>query len=262
VLKCFGIELAQRVNDDLLFIDLDSNAQVISEVIRAATSALKPQAMIFDMDGVLADVSNSFRQAILNTARHFGAPATPADIKEIKAKGDANNDWIVSQRLLAKYNIDIPLEEVTQRFEYYYQGGEGQSGLKFTETLIPPRKFLADLASSYPMAIVTGRPRVDSDWFLAHADIAEFFQTAICMEDGPLKPRPEPVLAALKALGVETGWMFGDTPDDIVSACKAGLVAIGSAAPCDDFETAQDLLTSCGAAAVVRTVDQIVEFLP
>lgn len=61
------------------------------------------EGIIFDMDGVLADVSRSYRQAILQTAASFGAPITSLDIAAAKAKGKANNDWILTLRLITEY---------------------------------------------------------------------------------------------------------------------------------------------------------------
>ncbi len=48
--------------------------------------ALAPEALLFDLDGVLADVSGSYRAASCDTARSFGVEAvTAADIAAIKA---------------------------------------------------------------------------------------------------------------------------------------------------------------------------------
>lgn len=55
------------------------------------------------MDGVLADVSKSYREAILTTAAAFGAPITSKDIAAAKAKGKANNDWVLTHRLITTY---------------------------------------------------------------------------------------------------------------------------------------------------------------
>jgi imidazoleglycerol-phosphate dehydratase len=53
------------------------------------------------------------------------------------------------------------------------------------------------------------------------------------MEDCPPKPSPEPVLLALKALGVDAqhAAMIGDTVDDVVAGVKAGTQAYGVLTP-------------------------------
>jgi hypothetical protein len=55
------------------------------------------RAILFDMDGVMADVSQSYRAAIIQTAAQFGVQLTGADISAAKAEGNANNDWVLSE---------------------------------------------------------------------------------------------------------------------------------------------------------------------
>ena len=45
------------------------------------------KAVLFDMDGVLASVGNSYRQAIIQTGEHFGVKITHEDISIEKKKG-------------------------------------------------------------------------------------------------------------------------------------------------------------------------------
>jgi phosphoglycolate phosphatase-like HAD superfamily hydrolase len=80
------------------------------------------------------------------------------------------------------------------------------------------------------------------------------------MEDTPAhKPHPAPVAAALKALGVETAWMVGDTPDDARAARAAGVVSIGVVAPGDqDRESAESQLRA-GAARVLAHATEALE---
>ncbi len=42
-----------------------------------------PEALIFDMDGVIADVSQSYRQAIIDTCKYFSADVTNQGINSI-----------------------------------------------------------------------------------------------------------------------------------------------------------------------------------
>jgi beta-phosphoglucomutase-like phosphatase (HAD superfamily) len=51
-------------------------------------------AVLFDMDGVLASVGNSYREAIIQTCARFGCIITQEMISLEKKKGNANNDWI------------------------------------------------------------------------------------------------------------------------------------------------------------------------
>lgn len=57
-------------------------------------------AVLLDMDGVLVEVADSYRAAIVGTAKEFGVTVTMKDIDAAKARGGANNDWVLSRRLI------------------------------------------------------------------------------------------------------------------------------------------------------------------
>ncbi|KAE8991509.1 Imidazoleglycerol-phosphate dehydratase [Phytophthora rubi] len=199
------------------------------------------QALLLDMDGVLAEVSQSYRQAIVDTARHFGVSVTHEDIDQQKLAGNANNDWQLTHRLVleglsSSSSSSAPsLEAVTAQFEALYQGVGTTAGLCELETLLTPKGLLLELHRRLPkgMAVVTGRPRKDCVKFLRAHGIEELFPVQICMEDCAPKPSPEPILLALKALGVsaEHAAMVGDTVDDIIAGRKAGTLAYGVLTP-------------------------------
>jgi histidinol-phosphate aminotransferase len=224
-------------------------------------AVMAPQALLFDLDGVLADVSGSYREAIVQTAASFGVAVSAADISALKAEGGANNDWDVTRRLMLAHGVDIPLERVTERFESLYQGTDASPGLRASERLLAERSSLERLSARLPMAIVTGRPRRDAKRFLEDAGVADLMQAVVCMEDGPLKPDPGPVRLALQRLGVERGWMVGDTPDDVRAARAAGVVPLAIAAPGEDAAHAADVLSRAGAARVLAHLSELEEML-
>jgi histidinol-phosphate aminotransferase len=243
--------------EDALRITTPGEPEAHGRLLRALRAALRPEALLFDLDGVLADVSGSYRRAILETARHLGVEATGEDIAAIKHAGDANNDWVVTQRLLAMRGVDVPFAEVKARFEALYQGEEGRPGLRELERLLGDLEALARLASRLPLAIVTGRPRQDAWQFLERFSLTPFFREVIVMEDGPLKPDPAPVLLALRRLGVQSAWMIGDTPDDVRAARAAGVVPLGVVAPGERPEAAAPVLLAAGAARVLSSWQEI-----
>ncbi|TVQ81829.1 MAG: TIGR01548 family HAD-type hydrolase, partial [Phycisphaeraceae bacterium] len=247
---------------DALRITCPANETDFARLTHAIDAALAPEAVLLDLDGVLADVSRSYRRAIVETAAAYGVEITAQDIARAKALGNANNDWILTQRLLAQRGIDRPLAEVTERFERIYQGTDDNPGLRMTETLIGDRAALERLRARTRLAIVTGRPRFDAQRFLEEQGIADCFEQVIALEDGPSKPDPAPVRCALERMGVSRAWMVGDTPDDMRSARAAGVVPVGIPAPNDTREEAERTLFASGAARVLRSLDELLEVLP
>lgn len=188
------------------------------------------------MDGVLASVGNSYRAAIIGTCLHFGAKISGDDIAVMKKRGNANNDWVLSQELIKEARgVRYPLEDVTKVFEDLYQGTPDKRGLCETETLIPSRGFLEEISRrcNGNVAVVTGRPRKDCVKFLMTHNLADLFKICVCMEDCPPKPDPTPVRLAYEALKMNPKHclMIGDTPDDIRAGVAAGTQALGVYTP-------------------------------
>lgn len=248
-----------RTLGDAVRVTCPGGAADLVRLQAALATVTAPEALLFDMDGVLADVSGSYREAIRQTAATFGVPVTAAQIAAAKAAGDANNDWILTRRLLAAAGVEVDLATVKATFEDLYQGTADAVGLHAVEGLIGDRDGLARLAARLPLGIVTGRPRGDAERFLARFDLRGFFQAVVTMEDAPLKPDPAPVRRALDQLGVTRAWLVGDTPDDVRAARAAGVLPIAVCAP---GEADADGLLRAGAARVLPTWMDLEELLP
>ncbi len=147
------------------------------------------------MDGVLADVAQSYRLAIQYTCAEFGVLIGQDDVNAEKIRGNANNDWELSHRLIQQGMESVEegnrknpsLAQVTEVFERFYQGTDGEKdGLRWKETLIPSRGLLWELyrRCDHKMGIITGRPRKDCEQFLEQEGIAHLFHSCVCMEDG------------------------------------------------------------------------------
>jgi histidinol-phosphate aminotransferase len=247
---------------DAVRITMPGNEVAFDALVHGIKAALTPDAVIFDMDGVLVDTSRSYRAAIAATAAQFGVYLTQDDIREAKAEGHANNDWVLTRRLIERAGVRVTLANVTESFERLYQGVDGVPGLKRTEHALVDRPWLEALRKRFKLGIVTGRPRRDAMDFLEREGLTDLFDTIQCMEDGPLKPDPAPVRAAMDRLGVTRAWMIGDTVDDVVAAREAGVVPLGVVAPGDALDRASTELLRAGAARVLPNTTALAELLP
>ncbi len=227
--------------ENSLRISCPGNQQEFERLARALRTAIAPEAILFDMDGVLADTSTSYREAIRQTVQSFGLDVTLEEISETKTEPNSNNDWEVSLRIIERAGIEASLEEVTKRFEALYQGTSGNVGLKSRETLIPDRELLEELSQRLPLAIVTGRPRSDALYFLQTSKIEQYFSCMVCMGEAAAKPNPAPVIACLEQLGAKSAWLIGDTPDDMQAARAANVLPLGVISGTDDSSKALQL---------------------
>jgi HAD superfamily hydrolase (TIGR01548 family) len=214
------------------------------------------------MDGVLADVSRSYRAAILETARAYGVTLHAEEISQAKRAGDANDDWALTHGLLARHGVEASLAEVTERFETIYQGTERKPGLRATESLLVETSTLERWRSRVPLGVVTGRPLSDAERFLEAAGVRGLFDVLVTREDAPLKPDPAPLGLALERLGVEHAWYVGDTVDDVSAARAAGLLPLGVVAPGEEADEVRAALVAAGAARMMNGPQELEEILP
>ena len=217
----------------------------------ALNTVLVPEALLFDMDGVLADVSESYRAAIRETVTSFGAEVTDDEIDARKAAGNANDDWALSRAILSDKGIRKSLPEVVERFEMIYQGSDTRRGLRERERLLATPDLLEGLDPE---------PSADAQRFLEEQGIARFFSTVVAREDAPSKPDPAPVELALARLGASSAWMLGDTPDDLLAAREAGVLPIAMAPPGAGPRLTEGLLAA-NPAAVINSPSEIKGYL-
>ena len=88
--------------------------------------------ILFDIDGVVRDVTNSYRLAIQETVNLFcGWKPSIEDIDSIKGEGCWNNDWDLSLEMINRHiqknnlSISVPKRKILiKRFENFYFGGD------------------------------------------------------------------------------------------------------------------------------------------
>ena len=62
--------------------------------------------LVFDMDGVLVDVTESYREAIRQTVQHFtGQEIGHERIQELKNAGGWTNDWALAHKIIQRFRL-------------------------------------------------------------------------------------------------------------------------------------------------------------
>ena len=85
------------------------------------------------MDGVLVDVTESYRETIARTVEHFtGRRLAPAEIQQFKNQGGWNDDWKLSHHIVTEAGVAAPFEEVKAHFQSIFHGN-GTDGLMLRE---------------------------------------------------------------------------------------------------------------------------------
>lgn len=168
--------------------------------------------VVFDIDGVVRDVSGSYRRAIADTVEHYTKGTyrpTQADIDTLKAEGHWNNDWKASQELVMRYyaaqenpqpNIDY--SALVAWFQTRYRGTnpDDWNGYICQEPLLMQTPYLESLtAANIHWGFFSGATRGSATYVLEKR-LGLVSPVLIAMEDAPEKPDPTGLMAAVKQL--------------------------------------------------------------
>ncbi|MDC3092350.1 TIGR01548 family HAD-type hydrolase [Prochlorococcus sp. AH-716-M18] len=198
--------------------------------------------ILFDIDGVIRSVENSYRLSLKKTVCKFsGWEPTYIDIDNAKNEGIWNNDWDLSlefiKRFIKKENLTLeipPREEIVKCFEEFYFGGDPNKDSKYwsgfitNEELLVDKKFFDVLESNRIIwGFVSGAESASAK-FVLEKRLGLKSPPLITMGDAPDKPNPKGFInLSKKILGDKLGSSnipiayVGDTIADIKTVINA-----------------------------------------
>lgn len=214
--------------------------------------------LIFDMDGVLVEVSESYREAIQQTVQHFtGKRVARETIQEWKNQGGWNDDWALSHALIKTHGVDVAYQTVVDQFQKLFHG-DGTNGLMLRERWIAKNGLFDRLKTRAHCTVFTGRLRWEAELTLQRF-APGIFEFVVGADDvARPKPHPEGIHVIQNALEHHRVWYAGDTVDDARSAQAAGVPFIGIASPaalCREELIA--LFEGEGAHAIIPDINEI-----
>ena len=212
--------------------------------------------IVFDMDGVLVDVTDSYRETIVRTVEHFtGAVITRPQIQDYKNQGGFNDDWKLSHHIINQHGIAVEFQTVVDYFQNLFHGN-GTDGLILRERWMAHDGLFDRLSARFDFAIFTGRMRWEAEVTLNRFAPSLRFDPIIGMEDvAALKPAPEGLLKIAAANPDRKLWYVGDTVDDARCAHAASVPFIGIASPASPRHA--DLASLFVAENAVTVLDDI-----
>lgn len=189
---------------------------------------LSPGILIFDVDGVLVDVTGSFHRSTAQTVHHFtGRRIFLREINEWKNRSGYNDDWKLTTDWIAQLSRSIPYATVKRQFQRFYWG-KNRDGNVNREKWLLPKRTLEQLARRYKLALFTGRTKRELGFTLERTNVASFFSTIITMDSiRRLKPHPDGLLRILAGRDPRTALYLGDNIDDALAARAAGVPFLG-----------------------------------
>jgi HAD superfamily phosphatase len=219
--------------------------------------------IVFDMDGVLVDVTESYRETVARTVQHFtGSAVSRPEIQDYKNQGGWNDDWLLSHHIIAGRGISVEYQTVVDYFQGIFHGN-GHDGLIMREQWIARPGTLEDLAARFDFALFTGRMRAEAELTLRRFAPSLRFSPIIGMHEvSAHKPAPEGLLKIVAAAGNRQLWYIGDTVDDARCGRAAGVPFIGIAAPANPrYAELLTLLESEKPVAVLDDINQLAKVI-
>jgi HAD superfamily hydrolase (TIGR01509 family) len=227
------------------------------------------RALCLDVDGTIADTDDHLVVQIANVLDAIplmsGRRAERLGRQIVMgAEGPVNTAYAAMDRL----GLDVPFHRLRGRIREARQRGRDPEHTRNLEAIdeVPHemmagvQEMLAVLGKRFPMCTITtgSVPRVER--FLVHYKVRELFTAVVGRETTPrMKPHPDPLLFAAKAMGVapEECLMVGDTTVDMRTGVSAGAQTIGVLC---GFGTEDELLAT-GAGLILRTTSDLLGVL-
>jgi HAD superfamily hydrolase (TIGR01509 family) len=184
----------------------------------------RPDAVIFDNDGLLLDTESVWTRAEQDLFRRRGTEFTPADKRVLVGTSAKIAGGVLEERLGEPGRAAELIEELNVLVVAELEHG--------VEAMIGARELLQTLRGrGTPIGLVSNSPLAFVRRSLELAGFESQFDVVLSAHEvAAPKPAPDPYLEACRRLGVEPGpgvVALEDSPTGVAAARAAGLTVIG-----------------------------------
>ncbi len=190
--------------------------------------AAKLKILVFDVDSVLVDVSDSYHRTIVETVHYFTSRRVrPSQIHVWKNRSGYNDDWKLTADWIRALGVRVPYRRVVRKFQQLYRGRNFDGNIARERWLLV-RGRLRRLARHYELALFSGRPRRELLHTLKKFRVRGYFRRIVALGDVKRqKPAPEGLLRILRGREPRSALYVGDNVDDALAARRAGVPFVG-----------------------------------
>ena len=220
---------------------------------------MNSQVLVFDMDGVLVDPTETFRRALIETVRYFaGVRMSQDEIVRIKNGGGYNDDSDIAMLAIRSAGAAADPNEVQEFGRSLYWGEDGD-GLIRNERWLARPGVLERLSENRRMGIFTGRGAKSAHHTLDRFCPSIRFDPIVTHElVENRKPAPDGLLFIRRALPDSEMVFVGDNVDDCRSARAAGVRFVGIASSgTPRYRETRMIFEKLGAEAVLESVNDL-----
>ena len=222
------------------------------------------ELVIFDVDGVLVDVRESFHRTTVQTVRYFtGQRVSRAEIHRWKNRSGYNDDWKLTTDWVRSLGRRVEYEEVKRQYQQFFWGEKNGGNVDRERWLLPPAR-LRRWAQRAELALFTGRTRCELQHTLERFDVARYFRRIVTQDDvGQPKPAPEGLLRILEGRDPALALYAGDNVDDALAARRGGIAFVGVLPRNSEARRLRAArLRQLGARTILGHVTELEKWLP
>ena len=223
-----------------------------------------PEILIFDVDGVLVDVRESFWRSALETMRFLtGKRVTWAELYEWKNKPGNNDDWSMVSNWATALGRPTTYEEARDAFQKFYWDCDGRPGNVRREKFLLTPKQVERWAKRFELNLFTGRTRREFAFTFDRWAGARHYRTVVTMDDvAQKKPHPDGLIKILAEREPGIALYVGDNIDDALAARAAGVRFIGILPPgTHGYRERLARFKDLGALGVIPKATDVNDFL-
>ena len=189
------------------------------------TPTLPPRAVLFDLDGTLADTAPDLAAAVNLMRTERGLAPTPYELLRPTASAGARGMIGAAFGLTPQ---DAGYEELRVQWFNHYQAAMAVHSTLFGGV---PELLAGISEAGMAWGIVTNKPARFTDPLLPQIGLSHAACVISGDTTGHAKPHPAPVLEAARRLGIspEHCWYVGDDLRDIEAGRAAGMVTVACA---------------------------------
>jgi len=186
---------------------------------------LSPEILIFDVDGVLVDVRETYWRSALETMRTLtGKRVTHAELHHWKSQPGNNDDWQMVANWATALGRPTTYEQAREAFQEFYWGTEERPGNVLRERIIVTPGQIGRWAGRYELNLFTGRNRREYKFTFEKWPASRHFRNVVTMDDVKrMKPDPEGLFKILGTRDPASALYLGDNIDDALAARQAGV---------------------------------------
>ena len=174
------------------------------------------KAIIFDIDGVLADSGLAVIENTKQLMLEFGLPVQPGQVERMSTAHSAESVLVALAPKLAKDGVLLKkmlrrLSEITR------------DNLHLVKST-PLAAHIPEFAKKYRLAVASNR-KTSARMVLDKLELGGYFSAVLTSADAPPKPDPKMIVLALERLCVAPGEAIfvGDNQEDVAAGNAAGV---------------------------------------